>query len=271
MAEYAIERAGTTVKVEADLLKRAEPPDKKVSRPKKIKKTDITIVLKKLPPKTKKFQNTVHDPLPRVERKLSKGIFRGYFDRNRSIAYCYHSQGVSVDFALTLGLNYSFQAFQEKLNIFFFHAASMVIGGRAYLFPAPSGGGKSTISGLARNKGITVLGDDTCLVKRIGRKFFVSAYPVSSFPDDGKDLWEVDSVLFLEKSRMNRLKRITSIEAMMRAIPEAAGHPFGWVEDPGPRSGYLKYIFRSLSAMLDSVRFGALDFSKNGEVFSCLD
>jgi hypothetical protein len=171
---------------------------------------------------------------------------------------------------MILGVNYAFQFFQEELGVFFFHAASVVIGGKAYLFPAPSGGGKSTISRLAEKKGINVIGDDTCVVKRKGRKFFVSAYPLLAFPAEEENVWELDSVLFLEKSKKNGIKRMSSVEAMKRAIPEAMCFSSKGMMVTPLRERYSKYIFWSLSSMFDSVRFGALSFSKSGGVFSCL-
>ena len=269
MARYVLETTKTTVGVDLAGSKavrtfRGLPVLKKGER------TDFGITLRKAGLGAKDRRDAPNGLARGIVKRLPRGIFRASFCPESLTADCSYSGGISTVFALTLGVNYSFQAFQEALDVFFLHAASMVIGGKAYLFPAPSGGGKSTISRLAGERGIKVLGDDTCVIKRKGRKFFVGAYPLSAIPGEGKDAWELDSVLFLSKAEHSKVRSITSVEAVKRALPETMCY-FAKGMVPAPRSGYSKHIFRSLCDMFENARFGALDFAKNGEVFSCLD
>lgn len=260
MPEHVLRTMETAVKVEMRGPLELRPPGIPVLR--RGERTDLSITLLKQDAKRMPRQGG-------VVKKLPKGIFRACFDPAGPAADCSYSGGISPGFALVLGVNYSFQVFQEALDVFFLHAASVVIGRKAFLFTAPSGGGKTTISRLADKTGIKVLGDDTCVIKRKGRKFYAAAYPLSSLPPSGQDVFEVGAVFFLKKSRHNGIMTMTLPEAIAGAMPQAMCYSMKGMA-PARCPGYSKYVFGSLCSMLDSVRFGKLDFTKNGGVFSCL-
>jgi hypothetical protein len=274
MRKYLLRTAGAAVKVELDPTCGNEPLKPGVALKKrpvlgKGEKTDLRVRLTRKD--LRGGLGSRDKGLTGIKTKrLKKGVFRVCFDKSGLTAHCSYSGGIPSYFAATLAVNYAFQFFQEEMEVVFFHAAAMVIRGKAYLFPAPSGGGKSTISRLAKKRGIKVIGDDTCVVKRKGRKFFVSAYPLFALPARGRNTWEIDSVFFLEKSKTNGMKSMSSVEAMKRAIPEAMCFYSKQKMAPARRECYSKHVFRTLSSMFDSVRFAQLSFSRNGGVFSCL-
>jgi len=127
------------------------------------------------------------------------------------------------------------------------HCACVVRKGRAYLFFAKPGGGKSTVAKLSRK--YTVLGDDIVAVRKNKNRFIAFSTPwrqsklVKPHP---KISAPVKAVFFLHKSKDIRLQPLADHEALVRFLSRCI-HFFLYTEIP-----LAKKIF-----------FTAADFFKN--------
>ncbi|MEA3490183.1 MAG: hypothetical protein U9R44_07625 [Candidatus Omnitrophota bacterium] len=191
-------------------------------------------------------------------------------DVKRMRTSCFFEKGVNIDSIMNRAVNVSFIAFQSLLGVIFLHAASIVMGGRSYLFIAPSGGGKSTICSLAREAGLRVLDDESCMVKKHNGCFYASTFPcfLPSFVE--QEEWEIGGVILLNKSGRNRSRPISVLDAMKRSIPDA----MVFFRKPAPGIGkaeYRKNVFDFLECMFSRLKLRQLDFRKDPGVFGCLD
>ncbi|NQT32150.1 MAG: hypothetical protein HQ594_00580 [Candidatus Omnitrophica bacterium] len=194
------------------------------------------------------------------------GKYCKIFDIARRRTFCFFTEGVPMDYLAPRAVDDSFLMFQDALDIMFLHSASIVINGNAYLFIAPSGGGKSTIAELARDKGLQVLEDESCIVKRKGDRFFTGSFP-SGFPP--ASMQEVAGIFFLNKADRNKAVKFSATEALRKALPEATSIYSVHIPDDR-KTDYRRYVFNFISSMLDNVNFKLLDFTAQPEVFSCL-
>lgn len=183
--------------------------------------------------------------------------------------FCIFEKGLPFSHVLVHGISTAFLTFQDRLNVVFLHSSVVVIDGKAYLFVAPGGGGKSTIYALAREKGFEGIDDDSCVVKRSGDRYYAQIYPFHFLPGWSGGEKEIGGVFFLEKSDVNRVEGVSRIEALRRALPETEG----LFNMPVPRERFKSHrghVFGFLDSMLDKVGFSLLHFKKDPEVFSCL-
>ena len=191
------------------------------------------------------------------------------YDAKRKRVFCFFQKGLPVDFLVDRLLNFAIMDLQNILDIIFIHSASVVINGKAHLFIAPSGGGKSTICSLAGKRGLCVIHDDFCVVKRSDERFFAARFPcflpLWSRPEE----WEIGGVFLLNKSDKNRVSSVSGIEALRRALPESAGF---FRENVGAvdREEYLRNVFDIMNDIVERVGLRILDFKKHESVFSCL-
>jgi len=104
------------------------------------------------------------------------------------------------------------------------HAAAVKIGEEAYLFPAPSGGGKSTWSDLmAGNPEWTVLGEDKVIVRKVNNSYQVFGTPWNPRPEYlGADNAPLRGIYFLSHSKENRILKIGGAEAASRLLQQAS-------------------------------------------------
>jgi hypothetical protein len=204
-----------------------------------------------------------------VSRRTARGTLKVAFDIEQRTACCMLSPAAPQDFGLNFGLNYSLKAFQRELDIFFFHSSAVMVNGKACLFSAPSGGGKSTMCRLAESLGLEVISEDTCVVKRKGRKFFVEPFPLLPMLDISSDGKEIGAVYFLNKAKRDAVRTVSFARAMKRAMPESLVY-FPQEMDCFTKSAYSAHVFSSLCAMLENIPFRELDFRKTPEVFGCL-
>lgn len=103
-------------------------------------------------------------------------------------------------------------------DVLLFHSSAIAVDGKAYLFAAPSGTGKSTHTRLWRrafgDRAVTV-NDDKPLVKLVG-----DALTVYGTPWDGKHKLSsntsatVAGICFLARGKENRIKRLSPMEAL---------------------------------------------------------
>lgn len=91
----------------------------------------------------------------------------------------------------------------ERKNAFMLHTSSALIGGRAHLFMAHSGGGKSTTMKLVSRR-YQSLGDDSAIIRKEGRKYYYYQTPMVE-----KEWWigktskkyEIGGLYFINKSK----------------------------------------------------------------------
>ena len=104
-----------------------------------------------------------------------------------------------------------------RYNALLFHGAAVAYKGKAYVFSAPSGTGKTTHLRLwmrARAKDLTIINGDKPIFRLEDGTFRVYGTPWS-----GKEGWQnnvcapVRAVCFLERSKENRIERMSDGEA----------------------------------------------------------
>lgn len=96
-------------------------------------------------------------------------------------------------------------------NFLLLHASSVLVGDRAHLFLAGSGGGKTTITKLL-SKHYAVLTEETALLKLTGKRFSLFQLPQiekDAFPAKSNRSFPVGGLYLLEKSQVNRLSLLT--------------------------------------------------------------
>lgn len=267
MKRYLLKTAGTLLGVNLRNFEELPPPYKLMPAhdgP----GTDMEIYLCK-DPDGAALKNIAGSRLSKLVKKAGKGRYCEIRDFDRTRSFCFFDDESMLNYVVDSVISSSLHAFQDSLGMIFLHAASVVIGEKAYLFVAPSGGGKSTISALAAEEGYRVLGDDFCCVKNKEGKYLVRVFPSSAAFSDEDNLREVEAVFFLKKSSENRINELPVMEAIRMAMPEATNMYYDYSR-PERRDIYRSHVFHFLSSMFENVRFGSLDFKKSREVFLCL-
>ncbi len=129
------------------------------------------------------------------------------------------------------------------------HGAALKRGEDAYLFPAPSGGGKSTWSELAAASGLEVLGDDKVVLRKFeeGYKIYGSPWNLRFSAGEG---W-LKGIFVLKHASENRLEGISPPTAL-KNIFQAAFLPFREKEDMETITSLLS----SLAGSVPAHRFG---------------
>ena len=101
------------------------------------------------------------------------------------------------------------------------HAAGINLNGRGYIFPGKSGAGKSTITRQFAALGDTaLLSDDRIVVRKIegGFKAFGTPWPGEAGIALNKSA-PLSSIFFINHGSANRIKEITTQEALARLLP----------------------------------------------------
>ena len=115
---------------------------------------------------------------------------------------------------------YMGEAFYYKLLNFdgmLLHASCVAKDGRAYLFSAKSGTGKSTHTHLwlEHLDGVTMINDDKPAVREIDGTFYACGTPFSGKNDESSNqLVPIRAIVFLERAADNSVERITPKEAL---------------------------------------------------------
>jgi hypothetical protein len=203
--------------------------------------------------------------------KLSNrgGELNEIFDSRRRKTSCFFPDRLPVDFVLNHAVNRSVLMYHGDLNMVLMHAASVMAGGKAYIFIAPSGGGKSTVARIAEGEGFEIVNDELSLLKKKGNRSFVSAFPCFNPYSYPVKEGELEGIFFIEKAPRNRLSGISSFEAVRRALPEATAFDTGMVP-VGEKAGYRKYVFHFLDELFGNIRFMKLEFTKEIDIRACL-
>lgn len=215
------------------------------------------------------FDKVAWGKLSGCVKKTPEGRYCEIFDIKNKKAVCFFENEKILGYLISHMVNRSLHIFQNFLDMIFLHASSVVIGDKACLFVARSGGGKSTIASFAEENGYSVLGDDLCCVKRKKDGYYTKVFPSAVAIDDTGAEKEVEAVFFLNKARENRIKDISVLDAVRMAMPEATTFYYDKSAEEN-MIDYRSHVFQFLSSMLESVDFGLLDFNKDGKVFSCL-
>ncbi|MDP8299236.1 MAG: hypothetical protein P9L88_04970 [Candidatus Tantalella remota] len=206
---------------------------------------------------------------PELLKKLKKPFYE-IFDEGERKTFCIYEGDVSVEFLTEYELNRSFLEFQNELDLIFVHCAAVLIRGRAYLYIAPSGGGKSTIAGmLSEYDDAEVIDDESSVLRRIDGEYYVHRYPVGLAKGSDPDMCAVAGVYFLEKSDDNYLRDLSPVEAIKHTLPEACG-----LYPDNADKEYIalcrKRTFDFLSEMYNHIDVKLLGFNKNSEIRECL-
>ncbi len=110
-------------------------------------------------------------------------------------------------------------------DCFRLHASAVVLDGRAFLFSAPSGTGKSTHTSLWCNyfgdARTYILNDDTPVIKREGDRFIAYGTPWSGTSPLNKNVGvPLESVAFLERSQENWIRLATHDEGVINIMTQ---------------------------------------------------
>lgn len=102
------------------------------------------------------------------------------------------------------------------------HASAVAIDGRAYVFSGPCGAGKSTHTRLWQQtfgEAAQVFNDDKPALRRVDDRWY--AYGTPWCGKDGINLnqkWPLGGICFLVQGEENRIRRLTSVEAVGRLM-----------------------------------------------------
>lgn len=110
------------------------------------------------------------------------------------------------------------RAILQSRGVVFLHASQIAVGGKGILFLGPSGMGKSTQAKLWRTfRSAQIVCNDRTLIRN-GQTY--------SFPMDGSepvlsgDTFPLGALVMLEQSPDNRIRELTSREALVRLMPQ---------------------------------------------------
>ena len=114
--------------------------------------------------------------------------------------------------------------FYEKLLDFqgmFLHASAVAVDGKAYLFSAPCGVGKSTHTALwqdyfGKEKAI-IINDDKPAIRFMDGNFYVFGTPFSGKTDNNTNIKvPLKAICFLEQAKENTIRKMSAVEALMQ-------------------------------------------------------
>ncbi len=103
-----------------------------------------------------------------------------------------------------------------------FHSSAIMVDGKAYLFTAPSGTGKSTHTRLWREMlgdRAVMINDDKPIVRRVGGKFFVYGTPWNGKHSlDTNCKAEVKAICRIYQAKENTIKKATALEMITTVL-----------------------------------------------------
>ncbi|HCA04374.1 MAG TPA: hypothetical protein DEO32_00600 [Ruminococcaceae bacterium] len=134
----------------------------------------------------------------------------------------------------------------------FFHSSSLMMDGKAYVFTALSGTGKSTHTALWRKKfggRVTMINDDKPLIRKIDGKYLVCSTPWMGKSEIGTNIdVPVKAIYVLERGTTNKAERV-SVSRVFRQLLEATLLPEN-TEDMKKLLGLFDGLFSSVPLFL---------------------
>ncbi len=111
--------------------------------------------------------------------------------------------------------NLLFCLISAKHKILILHACGIIDGRKGYIFPAVSGGGKSTIAKLAGKR--TILNDDRIIIREEKKGFRMYGTPWhGEFEAISNKSIRLKEIFFIEKAKYNKIEPITKTAAIGR-------------------------------------------------------
>ena len=160
---------------------------------------------------TKQCVEYASDEMPELELEITASDIE--YERSRA-----DSDSYSYGYLESLAFYRKFCSYAVNKNILLFHSSAIAVDGKAYLFAAPSGTGKSTHTRLWRQifgeRAVTV-NDDKPLVKIEGGEAIVFGTPW-----DGKHRLSsnisvpIGGICFLTRGQTNSIKSLMPMEAL---------------------------------------------------------
>lgn len=149
-----------------------------------------------------------------------------------------------------------------SFNGFMLHASSVAKDGKAYVFAGEAGSGKSTIVKLSRN--CHPLADDSTIVRRLRKKFFVFSSPFYKKEKIKKEnlVFPLGGIYFLVKSQRDCLTKLSPSLAIRKLIPHAR---------PYLSDKFLKKVFPIATELAESVSCYTLRFKKSSSFWEVID
>ena len=176
----------------------------------------------------KQCREYLSDESPELEISVTESDVE--FERSRA-----DSDGYKYGYLESLAFYRRFCSYIVNKNILLFHSSAIAVDGKAYLFAAPSGTGKSTHTRLWREtfgeRAVTVNDDKPLIKVEDGR------LTVYGTPWDGKHRLSnniavpVGGICFLTRGKTNSIERLSPMEA----LPEFLSQTFRPMEEEGVR------------------------------------
>lgn len=149
---------------------------------------------------------------------------------------------------------------------FLLHAACAAKEGKAYLFLAPSGGGKSTVAKLSKR--YSVLGDDIIAVRKINHEFFAFPTPWKQgkfFNPHPSSQVKIQAIFFLEKASSLYLKPVKPEQALTKTLSTGI-HFFLYTERP-----LAEKIFFTAANFFKAIPAYKMHFRKDDNFWPMID
>lgn len=134
----------------------------------------------------------------------------------------WQERGVSIENAYYLESGFMFYRKLLKFNGFYLHASAVEMNGRAYLFSAPCGTGKSTHTKLwqeAFGENAQVFNDDKPAMRVLDGKCY--AYGTPWCGKDGinqNKKVSLGGICFIKRGEENKIRRLNNSEALQRIL-----------------------------------------------------
>lgn len=133
-----------------------------------------------------------------------------------------HPEMTNRDMAEYMGTGTLFAGELLRHDGFQLHSSAIVLDGKAYLFSAPSGTGKSThTEKWCRLYGAEILNDDKPALRHIGNTWMVYGTPWSGKHDLSQPLGvPLGGIAFLQRGEENTIRPMTAAEAVPAIISQ---------------------------------------------------
>jgi hypothetical protein len=143
-----------------------------------------------------------------IFRKKEKNYFLNFYQQiNKNKIETYYQISL-IQFQLII--RNVLQELLSKNKGFILHASGNVIDGKAYLFLAPSGGGKSTIMTMLSDK-YKPIASDTAIIKKEKKGYFIYQTPFlekDSWVKKDKIKYPLGKIFFLKKANFFKIEKI---------------------------------------------------------------